>query len=366
MRDRLLRGAQLVALIVAVTIQITNCLPQLIANQHRFGPWWMEVAGFTALTAVAGVMGAMLLRRRSWSHRLAFLLAGICIAASVVASIPVPARLLLVADDWSFGIAGWYIVALLLRTRLPVITGFLGLHAATTVAEIAVKGMPERYIAALMGLAAVSVLGVQIAVALLAALLGRTAAAAGKAAEREERTRIDEEVGELTHRDHQERYARLLDTTVPLLTGLAYGTLDADDDTVRRRSAVEAARMRQLFAETDDVSDRLLHELRAGIDIAQRQGVSVQLAVRGEIRDVPHPARRELVDTAATALASARTTARATVMRTPTAVRVSVVADAPHDTATTIERAPRTHTRVTTTTNDRTLWTEAVWQTRSP
>ncbi|KID29752.1 hypothetical protein HQ32_03167 [Prauserella sp. Am3] len=365
-RDRLLRGAQLAALIVAVTIQLTNCLPQLITNRDRFGHWWMEVAGFLALASVAAVMATSLLRHRAWSNRLALVLAGVCIAASVVASVPVPGRLLLVADDWSFGIAGWYILALLFRNRLPVIGGVLALHAAATVAEIALKGMPERYIAAQMGMAAVSVFGFQIAVALLAELLRRTADAAGEAAEREERSRTDEEIAQLTHRDHQERYARLLDTTVPLLTGLAYGTLDPADDAVRRRSAIEAARMRQLFAETDDVSDRLLHELRAGIDVAERQGVSVQLAVRGEVRDVPHPARRELVDLAATVLASARTTARATVVRTRAAVRVSVVADAPPEVAAAIERTHRTYTEVTTTTKNRKLWAEAVWLTRSP
>lgn len=365
-RNRLVRGAQLAVLLVGVTTQLTSCLPQLLANRDRFGAWWTEVVGFVALAGVAATIATRLLRSRPLSRPLAFTLCGVCVAAAALASIPIPARLLLVADDWSFGIAGWYILAILLRTRMRTIAAVFAVHALVTVVEVLLKGVPDRYVAVQMGMVAVSVFGLELAVALLAVVLHHTAADAGEAAEREERTRTAEEIAEATHRDHRARYTRLLDTTVPLLTGLAYGALDPSDEQVRRRAAVETARMRQLFAETDDVSDPLLHELRAGIDVAERQGVSVQLAVRGEIRPVPQPVRQELVETAAAVLASARTTARATVVRTASAIRVSVVADAPAEVAATVDLQRRSRTETTTTTKNDTLWVEAVWRTKSP
>ncbi|MCP2252110.1 hypothetical protein LY13_000849 [Prauserella aidingensis] len=365
-RDRLVRGAQLAVLLVGVTTQLTSCLPQLLANRDRFGAWWTEVVGFAVLAGVAATIATRLLRNRSVSRPLAFTLCGACVAAAALASIPIPARLLLVADDWSFGIAGWYILAILLRTRMRTIAAVFAVHALVTVAEVLLKGVHDRYVTVQMGMVAVSVFGLELAVALLAVVLHHTASDAGEAAEREERTRTAEAIAEATHRDHRARYTRLLDTTVPLLAGLAYGALDPSDEQVRRRAAVETARMRQLFAETDDVSDPLLHELRAGIDVAERQGVSVQLAVRGEIRPVPQPVRQELVETAAAVLASARTTARATVLRTPAAIRVSVVADAPAEVAATVERQRRSRTETTTTTKNDRLWVEAVWRTKSP
>lgn len=365
-RDRLVRGTQLAVLLVGVTVQFTGCLPQLLVNRDRFGPWWTELVSFVVLTAVAVTIATQLLRGRALSRRVAFMLCGVCVAAATLASTPIPADLLLVADDWSFGLAGWYILALLLRMRMRVIAVFFTCHALVTVAEVVLKGVPERYITVQMGIVAVSVIGLQLAVALLAVVLHHTAADAGEAAEREERIRTTEEIAEATHRDHRARYTRLLDTTVPLLTGLAYGTLDPADGTVRRRAAIETARMRQLFAETDDVSDPLLHELRAGIDVAERQGVSVQLAVRGEVRAVPQPVRQELVETAAAVLASAHTTARATVVRTQAAIRVSVVADAPGDAVAAIDAQRRCRTEIATTTKNGKLWVEAVWRTKSP
>ncbi|GAA1219849.1 hypothetical protein [Prauserella alba] len=365
-RDRLVRGAQTAVLLVGVAVQLTSCLPQLIANHDRFGPWWTELVAFVMLACVAVAIAAGVVHPRPMPRALAFALCGVCVAAAALASMPIPAELLLVADDWSFGIAGWYILALLLPMRMRTIAVFFACHALVTVAEVLFKGVPERHITVQMGMVSVSVFGLEIAVALLAVVLHHTASDAGEAARREERTRTAEEIAEATHRDHQARYARLLDTTVPLLTGLAYGALDPGDERVRRRAAIETARMRQLFAETDDVSDPLLHELRAGIDVAERQGVSVQLAVRGEVRPVPQPVRQELVAPAAAVLASARSTARATVVRTPAAVRVSVVADAPAEIAAAVDTERRSRTEITTTTTNGKLWVEAVWRTKSP
>ena len=52
--------------------------------------------------------------------------------------------------------------------------------------------------------------------------------------------------------------------------------------TVQRRCALAAARLRRLIAESDDVPDPLLHELRACVDLAERNGLPVDLVAVGD------------------------------------------------------------------------------------
>ncbi|MBK1783274.1 hypothetical protein [Prauserella cavernicola] len=362
-RDRLLHGARIAILLVAVTVQFGECLPQLLANRDDHDPWWPELVAFCLLALVAATAAVALVRRSVCGPR-SRVLAVVCLLAGVLASVPVPVNLLLAADDWSFGLVGWYGLALLFDAPLRTIGTFLGAHLALTATEVLAKGVPPSIVTAAMAIAAVSVCGFQFAVALAAELFRRTAAAAEDASRREEEVRTREAIAENTHQDYQARYAMLQDSTAPLLTGLAQGTLDPDDEGTRRRCAIEAARMRQLFAESDDVADSLVHELRAGIDIAERHGVSVHLAVRGAVRDIPRRARHELVDAASVVLASARTRARATVVRGAETVRVSVVADAPAEAVRGL--ADPELIEITRTTDEERLWVEAVWpRTRS-
>ncbi|MGO4423497.1 hypothetical protein AB4Z54_33635, partial [Streptomyces sp. MCAF7] len=118
---------------------------------------------------------------------------------------------------------------------------------------------------------------------------------------------------------------------IPLLTGLADGSLDPRDDEVRRACALEAARLRRLFAESDCAFDPLVHEMRACIDVAERNGITVQLAVRGDPLQLPLQLRRALLDPVIAALAAAGGTARVTVIRGEDQVRVGVVVDALRD-----------------------------------
>lgn len=83
-----------------------------------------------------------------------------------------------------------------------------------------------------------------------------------------------------------------------------------------------------LFAENDDVPDPLVHELTACVDVAEQRGLTVSLAVSGETLPVPTTARRELTAPVITALSTARSTARVSLLRTDEEVRVAVVADA--------------------------------------
>jgi hypothetical protein len=87
--------------------------------------------------------------------------------------------------------------------------------------------------------------------------------------------------------------------------------------------------MRRLFAEDATVPDQLVHELRACIEVAERNGVSVSFAAYGSRPEVPTSIRRTLIEPAAAAVATARTKVRLTVVGADETVTVSVVADCP-------------------------------------
>lgn len=117
--------------------------------------------------------------------------------------------------------------------------------------------------------------------------------------------------------------------------------------------------MRRLFAETDTVDNPLLHELRHCVDIADRKGVEVELDARGQWPVPPVAVRRDLTDAALTALATANSWARVTVVGSVEEVSVNVVADC-------VEQGEpvlmTTDVRVETFSGDGTVWTEAQWQ----
>lgn len=117
--------------------------------------------------------------------------------------------------------------------------------------------------------------------------------------------------------------------------------------------------MRRLFAETDTVENPLLHELRHCADIADRKGVEVELGACGQWPVPPVAVRRDLTDAALTALATADSWARVTVVGSAGLVSVNVIADC----AEAVLSAPATpDVRVETFGSDGTVWMEAQWQ----
>jgi hypothetical protein len=150
---------------------------------------------------------------------------------------------------------------------------------------------------------------------------------AAAAAEAEAAVRRRRLVADRLHASRQDRYDTVRRAVAPLLAGLASGELDPADPPTRHRCAVEASRLRRLFAETDDVPDPLLHELRACADVADRRGVLVDLQVRGRLPALDVAVRRALTEAPMHALAAARRQARITVVARSGEVAVSVLAD---------------------------------------
>jgi hypothetical protein len=275
------------------------------------------------------------------------------LAASVLGTVSVPAGLRLGFAHWSEGDAAWTIVLVLLDSRFAVLVGVL---AAQYAMIFALSGAAAIALADVVN-ATVIVLGYQVSVGIVAAALRPVAVTAAATAHQQERLRTAQAVADQLHRDRAARYADLAATTAPLLAGLAGGTADPGAPEVRRACAVEAARMRRLFA--GDPDDPLSHELRACVELASRNGIAVHYAERGVKPVVPEAVRRALTEPAVTALATAASSARLTVIGSPEAVTVSVVADAPTDLV-----APLSSPEVDMSTRvdgDR-VWIKATWR----
>lgn len=368
-RGRLLYGTQLAVLLISLVWQFTISLRRLVVHQDVYNPAWAQTAAFVCLAAVAVIGGAYLLRGRRIPPRVRWLSLGSVLAVSAVCAFTLPPEQSTGAPDWAFGVVGWHALFLLADLRAGVFAAFLGAHVGLNATAVFLSGEPTVAQWAIMGISTIGSCGFQLSVGVLMTyLLHGTAPAAGTAAAREEELRTRERIHEDMQRDHKERYRALTATTVPLLVGLGHGALSPHDEEVRLRCGVEAARMRRLFAESDAVLDPLLNELRACVEVAEHQGVTVSLAVRGRPGEVPVEVRRELIDPVAVILGRTRSTARVTVVWTPRAVRVSVVSEdcaggrGTDGVAEAPGRATNAQVAVERTIRGGSVWVEAGWR----
>lgn len=322
-------GLRVAALIILLAIHFGLALPGLLASLDRYQHPWLQWAMFglvTLIIVVDTLLGAVGQGRPRW-----WVLLGLAAAllAAAVATSQLPVEYYLSVPHWTFLEIGWVGVLLLFGSELGWTLLFIGAHAALTLGQLLLAGCPERQMAAGMAVSGLAICTFQVAAALMASLLKGCATAAGATAREQERVRTEAEVFARIHADQRARYSDLRRSVLPLLAGLADGSLDPADERVRRRCAIEAARLRRLFAERDQAPDPLVHELRACIGVAERNGVDVQLAVRGASAPVPRDLRRALTEPVLAALTTAERSARATVVRGGGLVRVSVVTDVP-------------------------------------
>ncbi|MEU2180483.1 hypothetical protein [Streptomyces thermolilacinus] len=370
---RLRGGARLSAVGILAAVHLGLALPVLLSHLPVYRRPWLQAGMFALLSTVLallvagaalemarkrGRMGGTALGRRLsrlWPY------AGcLCaVTASAATTADLPGAYFFSTRHWSFLVAGWFIVVLLMDRPLVSTWAFLGGHLALMCVLLPPAGMPGRQEVAGMAVSAVAVCGFQVAMVVGARLLRDCARSASAALHEQERLRTETEVAEHLHADQVERYRLLNATVFPLLAGLADGTLDPGDDEVRRRCTLEAAKLRRLFAENDYAADPLIHELRAGFDVAERNGIGVQLAVRGAPAALPRGRRRALLEPVLAALAGARSTARVTVVRGGGRVRVGAVIDEP----TARIPAGTDEVWVRTVSDEGRLWVEAVCET---
>jgi hypothetical protein len=369
---RYARALDIAVVVAAAGWQLAGAGPLLLAHLDSYPSDQFQVAAWCAL-ALINVVGSVLVLRGSSRRDTGWALAAAALVISTAAAAACPPAQML-ETNWSWGTAGWVGVLVLLRRPLAELGVYLTLEALAMFTVLARDGLHQPNVAAFITVLAGST-GIQVAISVAARTLHVPAQQAEEAATREADATARQAVADRIRRARQARWLELRATAEPLLSGLAAGTADPADVAVQRACAVEAARLRRLFAEADDTPDPLIHELHACADVAQRRGVAVDIEIAAQVpgtqppgtqlpgaqlRAVPPEGRRAITDLAIAVLVNAISLVRVTVTGTVDGVIVSLVCDSPAD-----PDLPSTPAGlvVDSQRDGRSLWVEARWNT---
>jgi hypothetical protein len=261
--------------------------------------------------------------------------------------------------NWAFGTVGWTTLLVLVREPRRTVA-VIALGPVATLAALvwhrAFDQLPSFIIAGY------AICALQIAVAVGARLVQLNAEIAIEQARIAEQREIERLYAEDALDDHLRRYLAVRPTTELLLVGLAEGALLPDRPEVREMCAMEAATLRRLCHEGNDVLHPLLWELHDCADRAREQGVRVELRIAGEVGEIPDDVKDALVALPRLASTRARALMRLTVLATATDLRLGGTADGPLP-----ADGFHTHEAVTTRfgeTGDG-YWWEATWTKQS-
>ncbi|HVQ92363.1 MAG TPA: ATP-binding protein [Mycobacteriales bacterium] len=361
------RAFELVVLTTLTIRHLAHALVPIISHRSAYRSFGAELVAW-ALMAAVGVVAARRMLRRQTGAVTSWLLAGTALAASAVATAAVGTGQEFTVAHWAISATGWFGVLVLLRRPIAELVALIVLNAGLTLAVLVRDGAADRDGLARFLMVAFIWSALQLGLALVIRALDGTARRAAAAAERQAAVHRRVEVAEALHRSRLDRYQTVCRSVVPLLLGLASGELDPAERRTQRRCAVEGSRLRRLFAETDDVPDPLLHELRACADIAYSRGVLVDLQVIGQLPELTRSVRRALTEAPLHALAGAQREARVTVFGRSDEVAISVLADAlagePAEPPLQLDRARSVTMResVVAGTGEQRRWIEARWR----
>jgi hypothetical protein len=297
---------------------------QLLHNGSAYGSFAFQCAMWLVM-ALAITAGSILVLRGVPGWRPAWTVAVIALAASTASAAASPPGQML-AVNWAWGSAGWTGVLVLLRRRPAELAWFLAAEALAILGVQVWDGLHRTDLAGFLAVLAWST-GAQVAVAAGVRALDAAAGQAAAAARSEHAARERAATAETIRAARDARWLALRESAVPLVAELVAGTANPGDPQVRIRSAVQAARLRRLLAEGDEVPGSLVHELHASADVAERRGVAVEIETAGPLPQVPGPARRVITDAAIAILTGARSQARITLAAVAAGIAVSFVAD---------------------------------------
>lgn len=360
MAARYRRGFDLAVIWLVGAWHVGNDLLAVVLSPAVYRSYPAEVAGWALMSATGAVGAVRLLRGHADAGR-SWLLAGLTLAASGLATAQVPAGQVFAGAHWAWDSTGWFGVLLLLRRPLPELAGFVAANSTLTLVALLSGGGADRIDLARFATAAYATAALQLTLAIAARAVDVAARRAVAAASAQAAVRRDGQVAEDVHAGRRDRYQDLRRSVTPLLAGLANGDLDPAEHAVRHRCAVVAGRLRRLFAETEDVPDPLLRELRACADLADRRGVLVDLQVLGRLPALDRPVRRALAEAPRLALAGAERQARVTVVGRVDEVAISVLADG-HPPEAGDPAEPASGVTVTIQKGGDNRWIEARWR----
>jgi len=324
MSGRYQRAFTLAVIFLVVLWHLAGAGGQLLHNRAAYSSFAFQGAMWLVM-ALAIAAGTVLVLRGTPGWCPAWAVALTALAASTAAAAASPAGQML-AVNWAWGSAGWIGVLVLLRRRFAELAVFLAALALATLGVQVGDGLHRADLAGFLAVLAWST-GAQVAVAAGVKALDGAASQAAVAARSEHAALERAATAETIRAARHARWLALQESAVPLVAELAAGTADPGDERVRVRCAVQAARLRRLLAEGDEVPGSLVHELHASADVAERRGVAVDIETAGALPQVPGPARRVITDAAIAILTDARTQARITLATVAAGIAVSFVAD---------------------------------------
>ncbi|HEX3493513.1 MAG TPA: hypothetical protein VHU92_29520 [Streptosporangiaceae bacterium] len=324
MSGRYQRAFTVAVLFLVVGWHLAGAGGQLVEHRLAYSSFAFQVAMWLIM-ALAIAATAVLVLRGNPGRGPAWAVCLVVLAASTAAAAASPAGQML-AVNWSWGSAGWIGVLVLLRRRFSELACYLAALALGVLFVQVWDGLHRLDLAGFLAVLAWST-GAQVAVALGVRALDIAAGQAAAATRSEHAARERAATAEIIQADRQARWLALQESVAPLVTELAQGTADPGDGQVRVRSAVQAARLRRLLAEGDEVPGSLVHELHASADVAERRGIAVEIETAGLLPQVPGPARRVITDAAIAILTAARSQARITLAAVTAGIAVSFVAD---------------------------------------
>jgi len=297
---------------------------QLLQNRSAYSSFAFQCAMWLVM-ALAITAGSVLVLRGAPGWLPAWAVAVFALAASTAAAAASPAGHML-AVNWAWGSAGWTGVLVLLRRRFAGLACFLAAEALAILGVQVRDGLHRSDLAGFLAVLAWSTIA-QMAVAVGVRALDGAAGQAAAAAQSEHAARERATISESIQAARRARWLALQEGAVPLVAELASGTADPGDAQVRIRCAVQAARLRRLLAEGDELPGSLLHELHASADVAERRGVAVEIETAGPLPQMPGQARRVITDAAIAILTAAHSQARITLATVAAGTAVSFVAD---------------------------------------
>jgi len=324
MSGRYQRAFTIAVIFLVVVWHLAGAGGQLLRDRPAYGSFAFQGAMWLVM-ALAITAGTILVLRGTPGWGPAWAVALTVLAASTAAAAASPAAQML-AVNWAWGSAGWTGVLVLLRRRFAELACFLAAQALATLGVQVGDGLHRADLAGYLAVLAWST-GAQVAVAAGVRALGIAAGQASEAARSEHAALERAATAEIISAARHARWLALQETAVPLVTELAAGTADPGDPQVRIRCALQAARLRRLLAEGDEVPGSLVHELHASADVAERRGIAVDIETAGPLPPVPGPARRVITDAAIAILTGARSQARITLATVAAGIAVSFVAD---------------------------------------
>jgi hypothetical protein len=324
MSGRYQRAFTLAVLFLVAGWHLGGAGGQLLHNRLDYSSFGFQCAMWLIM-ALAIAAGSVLVLRGAPSGRAAWAVALVALAASTAAAAASPAGQML-AVNWAWGSAGWIGVLVLLRRRFAELAWFLAAEALATLGVQVWDGLNRADLAGFLAVLIWST-GAQVAVAFGVRALNVAADQAAAAVRSEDAARERAATAELIQAARHARWLTLQESAVPLVAELAAGTADPGDPEVRVRCAIQAARLRRLLAEGDEVPGSLVHELHASADVAERRGIAVEIETAGLLPPVPGPARRVITDAAIAILTAARSQVRITLAAVAAGIAVSFVAD---------------------------------------